>query len=226
MQVIAVASAISREGKTSLASHLAVSLARSSPEPVLLIDADMRNPDIHELFEIKPEPGLVDVLDHRCSLKEAVVETWSKNLYVLPAGQLTKSPHVLLGNGAFKAVVSEARSAYRYIVVDCPPVLPVSDALVIARSADGTLISTMRDVTRAHQVKLACERLVAAGAKLIGAVLSGVPAGSYVSRYGSGSYDYYTRRYTSATASVASGDGTAAQRTTGRAEEPPSASQA
>lgn len=194
LQVIAVASAISREGKTSLASHLAVSLARSSPEAVLLIDADMRSPDIHELFEIAAQPGLAEVLDGRRTLGEAVVETWTKNLHVLPAGELTKSPHVLLGNGALKALLSEARLTYRYIIVDAPPVLPVSDALLIARIADGTLISTMRDVTRGPQVKLACERLVAAGARLVGAVLSGVPARKYVSRYGSGSYEYYRAR--------------------------------
>jgi capsular exopolysaccharide synthesis family protein len=189
-QVIAVASATSNEGKSSLASHLAVSLARASQEPVLLIDADMRAPDVHRMFGIAGEPGLAEVLDKRARWSEALVSETGGNLHFLPAGRLSKSPHVTLGEGRFASLLNELRPAYRHIVVDAPPVLPAGDALIIAQAADGTLICTMRDVSRGPQIKLACERLARAGARLLGAVLSGVPPQSYVYRYGSYRYSY------------------------------------
>jgi capsular exopolysaccharide synthesis family protein len=187
-QVLTVASAVSREGKTSLASQLAVSLAQSGSEPVLLIDADLRAPDLHEWLEIPIEPGLTKVLAQSCPSEEAIVPTWCENLYFLPAGRLDRPPYVLLGNGRFKAVLDELRPRFRYIVVDAPPVLPTSDALIIAHAADATLLATMRNVTRTHQLKSACDRLRAAGANLIGAVLSGVPWKSYTYQYGAYGY--------------------------------------
>ncbi|MGD9644475.1 MAG: polysaccharide biosynthesis tyrosine autokinase, partial [Pirellulales bacterium] len=189
-QVIAVASATSNEGKSSLASHLAVSLARSSQAPVLLIDADMRAPDVHQMFGISGEPGLAEVLDKRARWDDALVRESGGNLHFLPAGRLSRSPHVTLGEGRFATLLNELRPAYRYIVVDAPPVLPAGDALIIAQAADGTLICTMRDVSRGPQIKLACERLARAGARLLGAVLSGVPPQAYIYRYGSYRYSY------------------------------------
>lgn len=189
-QVIAVASATSNEGKSSLASHLAVSLARASREPVLLIDADMRAPDVHRMFGISGEPGLAEVLDQRARWSESLVTDTGGNLHFLPAGKLSQSPHITLGEGRFASLLNELRPSYRHIVVDAPPVLPAGDALIIAQAADGTLICTMRDVSRGPQVKLACERLSRAGARLLGAVLSGVPPQTYVYRYGSYRYSY------------------------------------
>lgn len=188
-QVLAIASAVSREGKSSLASQLAISLAQASHEPILLIDADVRAPDLHVMFDISLEPGLVDVLDGVATADAVIHPTWCENLEFLPAGRLHKSPHLLLGNGNFRRVLDDLRSRYRYIVVDAPPVLPASDALIIAHAADGTLVATMRDVSRARHVREACTRLRTAGANLLGAVLSGVPMRTYARRYGSyGSY--------------------------------------
>ncbi|MHB1035992.1 MAG: GumC family protein [Pirellulales bacterium] len=188
VKVLVVASAVSREGKTSIASQLAVSLARACHEPVLLMDGDMRAPDIHQVFEIAVEPGLANVLDQQCSASEAIVTTWSKLVHLMPAGRVSKSPHVLLGNGAFRALLDEVRPLYRYIIVDAPPVLSASEALVLSKAADGTLICTMRDVSRGPQVRAAYERLIAAGARPVGAVLSGIPVNSYASKYGTSDY--------------------------------------
>ena len=190
IKVLAVASAVSREGKTSLASHLAVSVARATKESTLLIDADLRKPGIHDLFDVALSPGLAQLLGGQCQFDEVLAIDSMPHLHIMPAGELATNPHVLLGNGALTAVLNEARERYRYIIVDSPPVLPVSDALVIAKACDATLISTMRDVSRGPQVRRACERLKAAGANLIGAVLSGVPPQRYASHYGSYSYEY------------------------------------
>jgi capsular exopolysaccharide synthesis family protein len=173
---------------------LAVSLANSSGEPTLLVDGDMRDPDAHEMFGVPLEPGLAQVLEHACSLNDAIVASWSRNVHVLPAGRLNRSPHVLLGSGAFHALLDEARTKYRYIVVDSPPVLAASESLVVAKAADGTLICTMRDVSRVAQVRQASERLRAAGARPLGAVFSGVPPQNYAYKYGGYYSSPYARR--------------------------------
>jgi capsular exopolysaccharide synthesis family protein len=188
LQVIAVTSAISGEGKTSLASQLALSISRASGEPTLLIDADMRSPDIHKVFQVAQEPGLAQVLDRQCSAQDAIVTGWSRNLHILPAGKLGKSPHKLLGAGALSSVLDELRATYRYIIIDTPPVLSASESLVFCKAAEGVLVCTMRDVSRVRQVKLACDRLVAANARPIGAVLNGVPTNHYAYTYGTYSY--------------------------------------
>lgn len=188
MQILAVTSAISREGKTSLASELAVSIARSSGEPTLLIDADMRSPDIHKIFDIPLGPGLADVLDGRISITEAIVTDWGQGIHILPAGKLQSSPHKLLGSGALKNILHELRATYRYIIIDTPPILPASEALVIAGSADATLICAKRDVSRVDQVETAFERLALTGAPPAAVVLNDVPARSYLYSYGRYAY--------------------------------------
>jgi capsular exopolysaccharide synthesis family protein len=188
VQVLAVASAISGEGKTSVASQLAVSIARSSGKPTLLIDADMRAPDIHRIFQIEKEPGLAQVLNGGCTLEDAIVTTWSDHVHLLPAGELHESPHKLMGSDAFKALIDEARLWYRYVIIDTPPVLSASESLVIAKHADGTLICTMRDISRASHFRLAYDRLIATGSRPVGAVLNGVPVRRYASTYGSYGY--------------------------------------
>lgn len=195
LQVIAVCSAVSGEGKTSVSSQLAVSIARATGQPVLLVDGDMRAPDVHQIFEIPLSPGLVDVLDGQKSLEDSINRTWSEHVHLLPAGELEKSPHKLLGTPAFNTLLDEARLWYRYIVIDTPPVLAASEALVIAKQADGTIVCTMRDFSRENHVQMAHHRLRATGAQTIGTVLNGVPVRNYASRYGSyGQYGYTNQK--------------------------------
>jgi capsular exopolysaccharide synthesis family protein len=188
LRVLAVASAIHGEGKTSVASQLAVSIARSCGERTLLIDADMRLPDIHRIFQIPNEPGLSKVLDHLYSVEEAIDTSWSEYVHFLPAGKLHKSPHNLLGSGALDALLDTVRASYRYIIIDTPPILSASEALVIAKAADGTILCARRGYSREAQIRIAHERLAAAGAQTIGAVLNAVPTRQYAHRYGSYAY--------------------------------------
>jgi len=192
LHVLAVTSAMTGEGKSSVASQLAMSIARSTREPTLLIDAYMRRPDIQNIFELPLSPGLVDVLRKTRSLDDTIVRKWSDNLDILTAGSLQSNPHDLVGHDAFKAVLEEARRSYHYIVIDTPPILSASEALVFASEADAALICTMRDVTRVDQVRIACERLIGVGARPIGTVLSGVPTTRYSYYYGYYGYDRET----------------------------------
>lgn len=190
MRVLAVTSAISREGKTSLASQLAVSIARATGEPTLLVDGDMRAPDIHWIFGTDLGPGLVEVLSGECTLDEAIETSFSDKLHILTAGKLTSNPHGLLGSGEFAALVEKLLTAYRHIIVDTPPVLPASEALVMARAADAAVVCVRRDFSRMDQVQDACRRMAGAGVNTIGAVINGIPVQQYASRYGS--YGYYS----------------------------------
>lgn len=184
VQVLIVASAVAQEGKTSLASHLALSLARVSDGQVVLVDADLRSPDLHTLFEVPLGPGLAEVLEGQSRLDEALVVGWNKRLDFLPAGHLQISPHLLLSTPAWKELIADLRTRYRYVVIDAPPILPVSDTLLLARAADGALLSVLRNVSRTPQLKQATERLAASGVRVLGAVLSGVPTSGYHYGYG------------------------------------------
>jgi capsular exopolysaccharide synthesis family protein len=185
---ILISSAVSREGKTRLACNLAICLARSTQTKTLLIDADLRSPDIHRLFEVGNEPGLSEVLEGVVDWRDTILTTWGQHLHFLPAGRLNQNPHMLMANGRFKPLLEELEQEYRYVIVDGPPVLPVSDALLLGGATDATIISTMRNVSREGDVRRTVERLRASGAQILGAVLCAVPHPGY--GYGYRSFEY------------------------------------
>lgn len=193
IQTLAVTSAVSREGKTSLASSLTISLANATREPVLLIDADMRAPDLHDMFGTSCVPGLAEVLGQQTLSDGAVTRQVAPNVDLLPAGKLVASPHSLLRRGVFESLLAEFKHRYRYIVVDTPPVLSASEALVLANACDGVLVCTRCDYSRGPQLKTATERLATAGARLMGVVISAVPTRVWAYRYGG--YGYGWERY-------------------------------
>jgi capsular exopolysaccharide synthesis family protein len=184
MRILAITSAANHEGKTSVASQLAMSLARATGKMTLLIDGDMRSPDVHQVFGVSRGPGLAEVLSNECALPDAIVATQNPNVQLLPAGKLKVSPHRLLGNGAWKSLLAQIPSSYGYVIIDTPPVLAASEALVLSKHADAILICVMRDVSRADQVRKATNLLTAAGGSPIGTVLNGVPIRSYKYYYG------------------------------------------
>lgn len=187
-QVFAICSATSQEGKTSVASQLAVSLARSTGEKTLLIDGDMRSPDIHNIFDVDDAPGLVEVLKGNEVLEEVIVPSWSEHLHILPAGVLETNPHKLVGGNRISALLKEVRKHYRYVVIDTPPLLAASEALLMAKSADASLVCAMRNYSRMDQVRAAYTRLENADASPVGVILSGVPTKKYAYYYGKYSY--------------------------------------
>jgi capsular exopolysaccharide synthesis family protein len=183
-RVLAVTSAVDHEGKTSVAAQLAVSIARATHEPTLLIDGDLRSPSVNKVFDLPLEPGLAEVLGGECGFEAAVRTTWVDGLHVISAGKLAGNPHRLFGNGAVKSLLERVPGNYRYVILDTPPVLAAAEAMVLATAADAFLMCAMRDVSRMSQFEKAAERLVSAGGRMAGTVLSGVPTTHYVRRYG------------------------------------------
>ena len=184
-RVLGITSATSQEGKTTLAAQLAVSIAKSTGQPTLLIDADMRAPDLHEVFETSLEPGLAELLANPDMLEEAISPTWMDNLHLISGGRLSCSPHKLLGNGALVELMETLRGRFPNIILDTPPVLSASESLLmLSRHADATVICAMRDVSRVDQVRKTCARLSDSGANVVGCVFNGVPQRRYEYSYG------------------------------------------
>ena len=188
-RVFAITSAMSQEGKTSVAAQLAVSIARATGKRTVIVDGDMRSPDLHNIFDVDGEAaGLAEVLSDECSINDAVCATQTDNLDVLPAGQLCCNPHSLVGNGHFKGFLNELKKEYDYVVVDTPPLLAASESVMMAKHADASLLCAMRDSSRLDQVRKAYYRLAQASARPVGVVLNGIPVRHYAYRYGDYAY--------------------------------------
>lgn len=193
VRVLAVASAVNSEGKTSVAAELARRLSENSQGKVLLIDADLRAPDIHRLFRIRSTPGLAEVLDGQVSLDEAIVTDWSEHLHLLPAGRARTSPVALLGNGNLRTLLDQALGDYRFVVFDTAPVLAASESMILSNSADATLLCVMCEVSRQDQVRRAYKRLQMSGSRRVGLVFNGISPHQYQSRYGKYPYHPQTK---------------------------------
>jgi capsular exopolysaccharide synthesis family protein len=189
-KVFTITSALSGEGKTSVSCQLVVSLARSTSSKVLLIDGDLRAPDVHHVFGREMTAGLVGYLNGTDEWQNLVDREGNESIHILTSGHLKGSPHRILSNGRFEKLIQEARQEYDYIVIDTPPVLPASEALLFAKCADAVLMCALRDKSRIEQLVQAYHRLESSGAKVAGSVLSGVPVKEYASYYG----DYYASK--------------------------------
>ena len=193
---IVVTSTSPGEGKTVVSSNLALTLAASG-QRVLLIDADMRRPRVHDLFSIKMEPGLSNVLVGEAKASDAVKKITPGNLWVLPAGKLPPNPAELLGSTRFRHFLASLTQHFDWIVLDTPPVMPVTDASVLAHVANGVIYVVGSEMTTRGAAKAALEHLDAAKARYLGGVLNNVDLRKnqyYYSRYYRPGYeDYYQR---------------------------------
>ncbi|HEY8505404.1 MAG TPA: polysaccharide biosynthesis tyrosine autokinase, partial [Gemmataceae bacterium] len=183
VQLIAITSAVSGEGKTSFASHLALSLARSGRR-TLLVDGDFHNPSADRLFGIADAPGLSDLLRGEGTLAEAAHPGPVEHLFVTPAGTFDAVAARALAQDALAPIFDQMRADFDVIVVDCSPVLPVADALQVARHADGVILTLLQGHSRLPDAEAARERLAALNCRVLGAVVNGT--GDHMYRYGSG----------------------------------------
>jgi capsular exopolysaccharide synthesis family protein len=172
LQVIMVTSASSGEGKTSVASQLAASLARAWRK-TLLIDGDLRNPAAHKLFEVPLEPGLSEVLRAEVNPTDAVRPTPLSRLWLMPAGSWDSHAVQALAQDRVGGLFGPLKEQYEFIIVDSCPVLPVADSLLLAQHVDGVIFSVLRDVSRLPAVHAAHQRLGALNVRNLGAVVIG-----------------------------------------------------
>jgi capsular exopolysaccharide synthesis family protein len=198
---IVVTSTGPSEGKTMVAGNVAIGLAQTG-QRVLLIDADMRRPRAHELFNVPVEPGLSNLLVGASKPSDVVQASGVENLWVMPAGKTPPNPAELLGSKRFADLAGSLGGHFDCVVIDTPPVLAVTDAAVVAHRASGVLFVIAADVTSRQAAQTALDQLEHAHAKFLGAVLNRVDVerhSYYYSRYYRKEYaNYYTAARTDA----------------------------
>jgi capsular exopolysaccharide synthesis family protein len=171
-RVIMVTSAVSGEGKTTLASHLAGSLARSGRR-TLLIDCDLRHPAVHQLFELPLSPGFSEAVLGEMHAVEVIRPTTIKGLSVITAGQWDREVMQIMTREEVVGIFEKLKAEYEFIVMDSHPILAATDGLVIGQYADAVLLSLLRDVSQTPRVYAACQRLATLGIRVLGAVVNG-----------------------------------------------------
>jgi succinoglycan biosynthesis transport protein ExoP len=189
-QALVVTSSGPGEGKTVVASNLALALAQTG-QRVLLIDADMRRPRVHEVLEYPQEPGLSNVLIGDTKYDAAVRQMEQTGMAVLTAGHTPPNPAELLGSRRFKDLLQELKTSFDWIIVDTPPVMAVTDAPIVAHVADGTVFVVGAQMTSRGVAKTAVDQLLTANVHVLGAVLNRVDL-DHNSYYYS---QYYRREY-------------------------------
>lgn len=173
IQVIQFTSTFPSEGKTSTASNIAVVSAQAGVH-VLLVDADLRKPQVHQQFQISNLDGLSTVLIRERTAEACVVASRVPGLDVLPSGPIPPNPSEMLASKSFQEFVQWARSQYDLVVIDSPPVLSVADALVISQVADGVVFVVDAQSSNRVQARRAVDALRQVNAKILGAVLNRV----------------------------------------------------
>jgi capsular exopolysaccharide synthesis family protein len=177
-----VTSAMGGEGKTSLSCHLATSLARAGFRTVL-IDADLRNPSVDQVFDIPCGPGLSELLRGETVIEQTLVPSTHPDLTVIPAGECDEGSVRGLSRGRLQPIFERLRERFEFVVVDSAPILPVADTLAIAPNVDAVILSALRDVSRLPKVFAAYQRLGLLGVRILGAVVTGVHGGLYGTDY-------------------------------------------
>jgi capsular exopolysaccharide synthesis family protein len=172
-QSIAVTSTGPGEGKTMVASNLAIGLAQAGLR-VLLIDGDMRRPRVHGLFGVPQEPGLSNLMVGTVKASESLRKSAVEGLWVLPAGKIPPNPAELLASARFKDFLGSLSTHFDWVVVDTPPVMAVADAAVVGNRVSGVLFVVAADKTSRHGARVALDQLEQAHVRFVGGVLNGV----------------------------------------------------
>ncbi len=169
-RALMITSAERGEGKSLFSLHFALVLAYHLPCKILLIDADIRRPVQHTVFQTGIAPGFADLLRDKAQISEAARKTQVKNLDILPAGKAGGHPSRLFGGHNVREVVEKLHKTYDIVILDSPPVVPVSDPLHYLDAVDGVLYMVMAGQTPKEVSKRGVEILKSAGANILGAV--------------------------------------------------------
>jgi len=177
-RVVLITSAMGGEGKTTLATQLATSLARNGRSAVL-VDFDLRRPAVDKIFGFPLRPGVCEFLRGGAELSELIQEPGNLDMGVITAGMWDRQALTALSNGAAAGLFDQLREQYDFVVVDASPILPVADARFLAQHVDAVVLSILRDVSQTPRVSEACEILKGFGVDLIEAVVTGPTEGGY-----------------------------------------------
>jgi succinoglycan biosynthesis transport protein ExoP len=181
------------DGKTSLATNLAIVLGQLNLGEVLVVDGDMRRPRLHELLGVPQAPGLSTFLTGQAELADVIKGTHIPNLSVIPSGQLPLNPAELMSSGRLRQAMDELQKRFAHVIFDAPPLFGVSDALVLAPKVEGVVLVLRHGRSSREQAQRAVAHLASVHARLLGVILNDVDVrgiGYYPGYYG---YHGYAR---------------------------------
>jgi polysaccharide biosynthesis transport protein len=184
-KTLLVTSPLSGDGKSTLVSNLAIAMAQAG-DRTLVIDADLRHPSIHNIFQATSGPGLVGVLAGRSTVEKAVNGTTIDGLELLPCGPIPPNPSEILSSRQFAELLRLLGQQYDRILIDSPPVMPLADARSLAGLCDRTLLVLRANKSTRKASEDTCAALASVGARLLGVVVNDVSP-----RHGRYGYGYY-----------------------------------
>lgn len=174
-KTLVVTSSLPREGKTRTSSNLAIAIAQAG-QRVVLVEADLRRPRVNKYLGLLDDVGVTTVLLGQVTLAEALQTYGDLPLEVLACGRIPPNPSELLSSDRMVQLLAELRERADVIIIDAPPLLPVTDAALLARQADGAVLVVRHGKTTFAQVDRAAENLRLAGARLLGTIVNMTPA--------------------------------------------------
>ena len=185
-KVIMLTSSVASEGKTTTCCNLAITMAQEHKK-VLLVDGDLRKPNLFRLFKINMLPGLTDIIYGKYALEEAVQHAVNvPGLDILTSGRHTSMTTELLGSVSFRKIIDDARAKYDYIIIDAPPVLNVSDTIIISKLVDKVLFVVAMEKTNRALVREAKKGLDKVSVKTMGMILTNMTINPRSYYYGTG----------------------------------------
>jgi capsular exopolysaccharide synthesis family protein len=190
---VAVCSPLKGDGKTTVATNLATAVARTGKQ-VIVVDADMRHPQVHKRMAMSGKLGLADVLTGECSLQEALVEAKVKEgrLLVLPSGRPPANPSELIASEEMRALLVELCANSDLVIIDTPPTLQVSDAIPLFDRVSGVVVIGRLDKTTRQAMRRLVNVVETAGGSTLGVVAT---ASDSSRLYGYGDYGGYRAKY-------------------------------
>lgn len=193
-QAVLTTSTIPGEGKSFVSTNLALTFA-SHGERVVIVDCDLRKPNVHKSFRIENLKGVIDICAGTASIDDVAVKGVHPNLDIIPAGGRAKNPTQILNSKGFEVMIADLRKKYDRIFIDTPPLAAVSDALIILPLVDGSIFTIYFNRVRRKAAQFAARRLLEVNVPCFGAVLNGLNlavSGYYYAQYYDKSYkDYY-----------------------------------
>jgi capsular exopolysaccharide synthesis family protein len=193
-QCILVTSTIPGEGKSFTTSNLALTFAAHG-ERVLIIDCDLRKPNVHKSFRLENRKGVIDICAGTATIDDVVIRGVHPNLDVITTGGRAKSPTQILNGKNFESLIADLRKRYDRVFFDTPPLAAVSDALIILPLVDGSVFTIFFNKVRRKAAQFSAKKLLETNVPVFGAVLNGLNlsvSGYYYAQYYDKSYkDYY-----------------------------------
>jgi capsular exopolysaccharide synthesis family protein len=186
---LVISSSIPEEGKTTTATNLAITMAQSGLR-VLIVEGDLRRPRLANYLGLEGAVGLTSVLAGKVKIADAIQPWGDGQLSVLPSGPIPPNPSELLGSQGMAEVIRELERSFDFVLIDAPPLLPVTDAAVIATSAGGAVLVARHGHTRQKQLAHAVAALHSVGATVYGVVLTMVPTKGPDAYYYGYNYNY------------------------------------